>query len=476
MNDTLRRPVVLVGAFVLAGAAALSVQAASSGSGTVHLTATFADASPLVKGNVVKAGGVDVGKITGISLVDGKARVSMDVDKDVLPLHRDAALTITTQDLLGERFLNLDTGSADAPALSAPYTIPEKDTKRVVDLQDVLNALDDPTSTALAQLITGAGDGLTGQGKNAAALLKQLAPTMANAKDLASVLDEQNDLLGKLVESATPPAQALASGDGQNLDSLVSSTTRTLETVASSRAALESALQQLPSTIQSARATLATLAGVATPTTNTLASLRPVTDDLSSISTELRNFSDAADPALASLPAVLNRADALLDQAAPVVTALKPGTSQLPSVSASARTLSDGALSGSHLSDLMEFVKGWSMATNGYDAISHYFRAMVPLDPKALGDIVGGIVPGLGNPVPNVPVPTVPQPGAPKPSQAPQAAPNLTDTLNGLTGAVGGLLGGSSPQSSHSQTDQGNVTGLSQTQENNLLTQLLGGL
>ncbi|WP_067430579.1 MlaD family protein [Nocardioides jensenii] len=428
----------------------------------VRVVAMFSDASPLVPGNVVKAAGVTVGSITDIDLEGGRAEVEMVVDRDVLPLHEDVTATITTQDLLGERFVDLDRGSPDAPELSGKMVIDEKHTSRVVDLQDVLGSLDTPTSTALAALLTESGEALKGRGKAADRAIAALGPAMTQTRDLAAILSDQNDLLGQLVDNAQPVASALATDKGRSLDHLVGSAAESLDIVASEREMLRSALEELPGTITSARSALAELAGVADPATRTLASLRPVTDDLETISGELQRFADAADPALASLPPVLRKADQLLAQAAPVVAALRPAAKDLVPTSQAAERLTTGAVSGQNLTNLLEFVKGWSMATSDYDAISHYFKAMVPLSPNALGDTAAGLLPVLPDDIlHDLPVPAAPEiplPGRPgsetrKKSNAPASKTPQTEAPD--------------PQS---------ATGLSTEQENNLLEQLLGGL
>lgn len=458
-----RSIVAVVGALAL-----VAVLFSGGGSGPdddhVEVVAVFSDASPLLPGNVVKAAGVDVGTVESIEVEDGKAHVSMIIERAALPLHQDVTATITTQDLLGERFVRLDQGSADKPALGEPMVIPEAQTSRVVDLQDVLNSVDTPTAEGLSALLTESGEALRGHGKDADLALKALAPAMNQADDLAAVLKDQNALLGRLVDSAEPVASALATKDGKSLDQLVASATQLLESLASERGALQASLNGLPATLSSARATLAELAGVADPATRTLRALRPVTSDLTEISKELKRFANAADPALASLPAVLKEAKRLLDNAAPVVSALRPGGKALPPTANAAERLSDVALSGQSLTDLMEFAKGWSLATSDYDAISHYFKAMVPLSPNALGDTAGALLPGLPDDIlHDLPVPTAPDLGLPGREEEGAAAPADSSVVGDL---LNGLLGGPKSQS---------ATGLTAQQEQNLIQQILGG-
>jgi phospholipid/cholesterol/gamma-HCH transport system substrate-binding protein len=445
---TKRVVIVALSAVLVAAAATVVAVSTGDGSGKGAVTAYFADANPIVAGNQVKASGVDVGTVTSVSLRDGHAVVEMEIDQALRPLHRDASATIESKNLLGERYIELSPGSADAPLLGNPPVIALAQTKREVDLQEVLNALDTPTATALGALLTSVGEGVDGQGKQIAGAISALAPAMRQSTDLARILGEHNALLTQLVDSAQPVANALANNHGKDLDSLVSSTTQALSAVAAQRQAAEQTVQQLPATIASARTALARVTGVADPTTATLRSLRPVVDDIGAISGELRSFADAADPALASLQPVLDRGKSMLDEAAPLVRDLRPGATELRDVAGSARSLA-GTVLGDHLTQLMEFMKGWALATSDYDAISHYFKAILPISPSPLGRTVAGPVPGLpDNPLGGLPIPAAPQLPLPGRTDPPPQPQNPGDSATGLTSE----------------------------QENSLLGQLLGGL
>lgn len=428
---------------VVAGVLAVAAFGVSQEDGGDDLTVVgmFSDASPVIEGTEVRAAGVGVGTVKSIRLEGGKARVELQVSESVLPLHTDASLKIRPVSLLGEQYIELDPGDPAKPVLSAPV-ISERRTSRAVDLQEILNTLDDPTSTALAALVTGLGEGMHGAGADAAEAIKALAPAMNRTTELGTVLDQQNAALTDLVDSVTPVIES-AAADGA-LDRLVGSTEQTLSTVAANRQALDATLAELPSTVVKARRTLSRLAGVAEEATPTLKSVRPVTGDLTDISRELRSFADAADPALASLKPVLARAEVLLDRAAPVVGALRPAAKDLRRTAASGRPVLDQVVVKS-LGDVMEFVKWWSLSTNGHDGLSNYFRGVLVATPQSLTDT------GLA---------TVPK-KIPDPKQLGDALPKLPGISQVLPGAGGG--------------DPANATGLTESQESSLLGQLLGG-
>lgn len=448
---------------------------------TVEMTAVFANAAELVKGGDVRSSGVAVGKIESISLKDNLAQVKFRVNKEVLPIHQDAKADDTTKDVLGERYLSLDTGSPSSPVMAEPLVIGPANTTRAVELQEVLNVVNKPTGTALAGLVTTLGEGVGGNGKQVAATIAAVQPAMTHTDELVRILTEQNKLLTSLVDKAQPVAQAAATDQGQQLDKLVGSTTKTLSVVAKNRAATRDTLQRLPDTLASAQARLAQVAGVADPATQTLKSLRPVTNDLSDISGELRRFSDAADPALGSLPPVLKKGDEMLKDLGPVVRALKPAGPGLRDVASSLEALSREGPLHHRLVDLLEFAKGWALATKDYDAISHYFKAVTPYSGRPASQLALGPVPGAPSrpevaDLPMVPGPgTLQLPGNPGGNEQPPSKANGEDV--GAARQRDDKPRDDKPRDGKPRDGKprDGATGLTPEQENNMVGQMLGG-
>lgn len=407
------------------------------------LTATLIDAGALEPGNEVRASGVQVGTISNIALVGGKAKVTMELDDGVLPVHQDATLVVRPVNLLGENYVDLNPGTSNKPFLSS-NAIPEAQTKAEVTLQDVLNTFKGPTAASLAAVVTTLGEGFRGNGGEVAAALKALAPAMTNADELGDLLRSQNDVLSGLVGKLDPVAGAVAVDQGQTLDRLVSATNDLLGAVASDQQALDATLAQLPATLSSAQRTLKQLAGISDSTTPTLQAIRPITDNLTEVTAEIQRFADAADPALASLRPVLEHADALLAEAAPVVAELENAGPALNRAARSARPVGNELLD-KHLGDVMGFVRKWALSTNGRDGLSHYFRGVFYVTPTTLRNVAKSLVPTALTQTKSGPKESKPAKGK--------------DLLGSL--GLGGL---------------GDALGLNAAQENDLLGQLLGGV
>jgi phospholipid/cholesterol/gamma-HCH transport system substrate-binding protein len=433
---------VIVATMTVAGCSTAAASADGPDPGVV--TAVFADASPLVSGFTVRSHGVKIGEIESLEVKDGSALVRMRIDESAgRPLHNDATAKIRPVSLLGERYIDFDRGTPNAPVLPVGQPIDAAHTASAVDLSDVLNTVDNPTGTALAAFITTIGEGEKGRGSDIDAALALLAPSLQRTDGLVKLLNEQNDVLSGLIDHTAPVAGALASQNGRDLDGLLESTELLLRTTAANQRALDTSIVKLPQTLTDARATLSRLAGVGERGAETLGRLRPLTDSLPQITGEINEFTDAANPALANLDPVLRRGEEFLDKARPLVATLRPAGADLRSVSGSARPIVADLTKDLH--SVLELVRNWSMCANGFDGVSNYFRGIAVVDPdSATGNIPHGLLPVR----PHTPGP-LDEAGSP---------------ASGLP-----MLGGARAP------NPDNATGLRPRQEKDMFGQLLGG-
>ncbi|KRA29992.1 MULTISPECIES: MlaD family protein [unclassified Nocardioides] len=433
--------------------------------------AVFANASPLIEGNDVKVSGVTVGKVESIEVKDGKALVGMSLDEEALPLHDDAKAIIRPLSLLGERFVEIDRGTPDGDVLKSGAAIPVENTSSSVDIDQVLNALDEPTGQALAALLTTVGNGMTDRGAKVDGAIKALKPALEDTDALVKVLNGQRDVLAEMVSELEPVVSSVAADNGKKLDRLLDATDRLLKSTAAKQTELDATLVALPGTLSAGRKALRALRGAASATTPTLANLRPTTDVLTELSKELSAFAKAGAPALRDLDPVLRRARTLLKAAAPVAESMRRSSGN---VVATARGLQPiGTELIGNLRNVLDFAKFWALTTNNKDGLSNYFRslAIVNTDP----------VTGL-----------LPKPAATakaKTDRAPKAdvlggllgdgllgdLSGIGDLTDGLVSGLSGLLSGGKSGRAAGAADPVNVTGLSARQEQDMVTYLVGG-
>ena len=463
----------LLSILVIAGLVSVLVAFATGnlgGSSGHTVVAQFADAQSITKGNTVHVDGVTAGTVTSIKLEKNTAYLTLHLDNGFWPIHRDASATVRPISLLGENYVDLKPGSASAPPLPDGGTITLAHTSNAVNLQTVLNALNDPTSTAFGVLLTSLGQGMAGQGANSADDLKALGPALDHNTSLTNLLDSQNKTLTSLLDNLTPVTHALATHQGQTLDHLVSTMNTTLGATATQAKALGQDLQVLPGFLDSTTNAfdhLGTLSDQATPA---LQSLTPLTDNLSAVSRELYAFSSAAQPAISSMQPVLASARNLFQQTGPVVNTLRTSAaSGLTDSKALIPLVRQGITGGCSATDcvgldnLFEFIKNWSLATQNYDGLSHYFRFFGDFNPRTLAgapDAGGTQAAGTGG------LPALPSPVS-----------NLLKPVAPITNSLGGVLGGAAGGSTTPTTTPAgpSATGLSPGQESNLFGYLMGG-
>jgi len=75
--------------------------------------AVFSDIGGLRNGSPVVVAGVDVGLVESISLVDYEARVVLQINPG-LEIHEDAVVSVKTRGLIGEKFVQISAGAAEA--------------------------------------------------------------------------------------------------------------------------------------------------------------------------------------------------------------------------------------------------------------------------------------------------------------------------------------------------------------------------
>jgi phospholipid/cholesterol/gamma-HCH transport system substrate-binding protein len=104
---------------------------------TYELQAEFDDATGILLNDAVKLAGVDVGRVQGAEIEDGKAIITFNLDKDV-ELPKDSTVAIRWRNVLGQRFLYVYPGD-DTEVWEEGDRIPVAQTEDVNDIGRFLN-------------------------------------------------------------------------------------------------------------------------------------------------------------------------------------------------------------------------------------------------------------------------------------------------------------------------------------------------
>ena len=321
----------------------------------VEFRADFEEAPGVApgQGQEVRIAGVPVGEISATDVSPaGRARLTLSLKPDHDEVYANARVWLRPKSALNEMYVLLDPGRRPAARLKPGAVIPQAQTARPIQMDEVMAHLDDKTREAGGIALAEADAALArpeavGPGLRAAdGMLLALRPVM-------EALDTRRERIARLTTAMADIATA-AGGDDVRLARVLDSARETLDALADRDADLEATLAQLP-------ALGADVRRASEATTALTGELDPMLDGV-------RAASDRLPGALSGLSGVLDRLDRTVELARPVVTSARPLAADLrPLVASSRAALADtvawtGRLDPmtanliAHLPDVRDFV------------------------------------------------------------------------------------------------------------------------
>ena len=257
-------------------------------SDTYAIRAEFSDATGLLNGDVVKAAGVDVGRVEDIEIKDGLALVTMTLEESA-PIPATVEAKIRFRNLIGQRMIVLEEGEASSDAVLEDGDLIElARTDPAFDLSVLFNGLrpllrsTDPkdinvVSRALTQALKGRTDEVEAFLGNVASISdsvaskdQELEALLTNVNTVTADLSSRdvqlrrtlaniNDFLGDIEAGKEDLAEALATLDDaatrlgrvvrandQNIEQEVADLATILDAVNDKRGDLRAAVRALP--------------------------------------------------------------------------------------------------------------------------------------------------------------------------------------------------------------------------------------
>ncbi len=207
---------------------------------TTGYVAQFTNASELQAGDTVRIAGVEVGKVSGVSLQQGRADVSFNVDNSQR-LTTTTLAAIHFENLLGQRFLAILPGAPGGRPLPPGGVIPPDHTTPAIDLTAVFDGFQ-PLFAALSpdqvnELAGSIVDVFQGESGTVSNIVAETAALTNNLADRQQVIDTLLTSLSSLLNTVGVHDTQLGQLIG-NFDSLMTG-------LAGSRAQLGSAIDNL---------------------------------------------------------------------------------------------------------------------------------------------------------------------------------------------------------------------------------------
>jgi phospholipid/cholesterol/gamma-HCH transport system substrate-binding protein len=206
-----------------------------------EITAEFTDATGLLRGDVVKAAGVTIGRVERIEIRNGMAVVTMSIEEDV-DLPADLEAEVRFRNLIGQRMVVLQPKDGSDGGLTEPGdTIALEDTESAFDLSALFNGLRPvirSTSPEDINTVTRAlTQALEGRSKDVEAFL-------GNVADLSRTIAAKDQSLSALLDNLNIVTSDLAGRDSQ-LQATLADIESFLADVAASRDDLNQAVVSL---------------------------------------------------------------------------------------------------------------------------------------------------------------------------------------------------------------------------------------
>jgi phospholipid/cholesterol/gamma-HCH transport system substrate-binding protein len=213
---------------------------------TRRFTAEFSDVTGLAPGDDVRVAGVRVGKVDGITIVPGGARVAFELS-DQQPLLDTTHLVMRYQNLLGQRYVSMVQGPRRGAPLAAGADVPRSRTSPGFDLTELLNGfrplLEVLQPADVNRLATSLITVLQGEGGSIEGLLTE-------TDHLTNFLADRDAVFGRVLVRLTPVLNDLA-GQGDELHSTVHELRLLMTGLAADRHRIGSSIDSLSTLITS---------------------------------------------------------------------------------------------------------------------------------------------------------------------------------------------------------------------------------
>jgi phospholipid/cholesterol/gamma-HCH transport system substrate-binding protein len=295
-----------------------------------RVKAAFPEAALLVNEAEVRMAGVTVGRVKSKELAEGGRRTvaELELDSDFAPIPRDTRAMLRQKSLLGETYVELTPGSADAEDLPDGGRLPNAQVEETVELEELLGAFDPDTRRAFQDWLQEAGVAVSGgfaQDFNDS--LGNLAGFAESGTDLLGPLDRQKLALRRLIRDTGRVFGAASEQEGA-LRGLIVNGNRTFAALASRDEALAETFEVLPTFQRETRATMLRLERFARDTDPLVrllmepaADLGPTVRDLGDLAPDLEQLFRDVDPLIDASETGVPAAERFFEGAEPLLEA-----------------------------------------------------------------------------------------------------------------------------------------------------------
>lgn len=381
-----RRRSMLAGAAVLVVFACAIVIALTASTGlpwqqVTKVQASFPDVGSLRAGDDVRLGNVRAGQVSAVEFAGGRPVVTMLLEGD-RKVFRDASAGVVGRSPLGQKFVELNPGTADSGPLPSDAVIANGPRDGAQDISDLLSVLDEPTRNALGSTLRETGGGAIGHAQDAHDSLSTLPGTLGGLGQVSRALSSNSGSdLTRLLNTADDVATSFQ-GKQQQLGELAGHADNTLQAAnVDGGRPLADSLDRAPGTLRQARGALRDLHGPLQDTGVAAAQLHPGAEAIGEATPDVRGVLREGTQPLAKVPGIADPAESAVHALTGTLHDARPLAPRLTKALTSAqRPLGEIA---PYSSDINMFFSNFASAMQYGDAAGHYLRIYPPVGPEA---------------------------------------------------------------------------------------------
>ena len=400
-----------IGLVLAAIAVAIVIVATRGGEDDGYVVrAVFDSGGFMVKGELVRVAGADVGEVESVDVtqpgeissyedgrpqaVSGKAVIVLKInDPSFQDFRSDASCHIRPQSLIGEKFIDCRPtlprapGSPPPPALKkipdgqpgeGQYLLPLENNSTSVD-PDLINDIQSlPYAQRFRLILNELGASLAGRGEDIREAVKRANPALRDAGRLIGILEEQRRQLAQL---ASDSEQILGpfSREREHVAGFFSNAGAAGEASSERGDELEESLRKFPEFLRQFRATMRSLGAFSDAASPVFADFDRASPAFAEATRLLTPFSAASTVALKSLGASGEVAGPLLREAVPVIRKTRDlaRSGVVPTNELSRFLVSTQRTKG--FDGLVDLIYSGAAANNGFDQYGHFVRSLVTL-------------------------------------------------------------------------------------------------
>jgi len=298
-----------------------------------ELKAEFETAQAITpgQGQTVVVAGVKIGDISKVELEDGKAVVTMDIERKFLPIYRNATALVRPRTGLQDMFIELDPGTKQAGEFDEGGTIPIENTKPQINLDEILEALDADTQAYLRLLLVGGGQGLKGRARDFGQVLGSLGPINRQLAKLNTLVAQRRRNLANVIHNFNVLTREIGD-NGDQLAQLVDSSNSALGAIAEQDLNVRRAVSLLPGTLSTARTTLEKVGRLAQVMGPTFNGLRPFARNLDELNASVVRAAEVTSTIREEIRPFVRTARGPIDDLRPAARSLARTTPRLTDI------------------------------------------------------------------------------------------------------------------------------------------------